>query len=254
MSSKRSRPAKKSLSSLYVSFTGVEPGYVPKRWVKFPVALLLLPPCWVLSLSFFTAMVSTTLNDFFWASPVFWFFAGGCAIAAILCEGFPKLVIAYVLGHELTHALWVWLHGGRVHDFRVTSEGGHIITDKTNTWVVLAPYFFPFYTAGWIVAYGLALLIPSVSAQSESLFFGIGLTWTFHMIYTVRMIKKGQPDIEYGGVFFSIVVIYFLNLVLISALLIVSSPSVTWTGFAGDLLENAMDFSAAVVRLVSRFR
>jgi hypothetical protein len=68
------------------------------------------------------------------------------------------------------------------------------------------------------------------------------------------MIKKGQPDIEYGGVFFSIVVIYFLNLVLISALLIVASPSVTWTGFARDLLENAMDFSAAVVRLVSRFR
>jgi len=49
------------------------------------------------------------------------------------------------------------------------------------------------------------------------------------------------------------VVIYFLNLALISALLIVASPSVTWTGFARDLLENAMNFSAAVVKAIPRF-
>ena len=55
-------------------------------------------------------------------------------------------MVLYVFGHELTHALWVWLMGGRVSRFRVGRDGGHIVTDKNNFWIALAPYFFPLYS------------------------------------------------------------------------------------------------------------
>ena len=35
----------------------------------------------------------------------------------------------YVVGHELTHAVWVWLFGGSVKKFKATSNGGHVIVD-----------------------------------------------------------------------------------------------------------------------------
>ena len=39
--------------------------------------------------------------------------------------------------------LWVLLMGGRVSRFRVGRDGGHIVTDRNNFWIALAPYFFP---------------------------------------------------------------------------------------------------------------
>jgi hypothetical protein len=53
MAPKRPRSAKKTRQSLYSTLTGVEVGYVPKRWVKFPTGILLLLPCGVLTLSFY---------------------------------------------------------------------------------------------------------------------------------------------------------------------------------------------------------
>jgi hypothetical protein len=64
------------------------------------------------------------------------------------------------------------------------------------------------------------------------------------------MIQKGQPDLEYGGVFFSLTVIYLANLFFISAILVIASPSVSWIGFAGDLLQNATEVSVVIVKVV----
>lgn len=51
----------------------------------------------------------------------------------------------YVFGHELTHALWAWVFGGKIFEMKVSSEGGVVRTDKSNFLIVLAPYFFPVY-------------------------------------------------------------------------------------------------------------
>ena len=40
-----------------------------------------------------------------------------------------------------------------------------------------------------------------------------------HMSFTCWMIPKGQPDLHYGGTFFSVMIIYLLNLALLAALL-----------------------------------
>jgi hypothetical protein len=100
------------------------------------------------------------------------------------------------------------------------------------------------------VAYGVSVFGLGLDAFPSLLYFGIGFTWFLHLAYTLWMIQKGQPDIEYGGGFFSLTVIYLANLSFISVLLVMASPSVTGWMFAGDLLLNATEVSAVIVRAV----
>lgn len=249
MGSKPPHSLKKPRQSLYSSLTGVEAGYVPKRWVKFPTGVLLLFPCVVLTLTFQEAFFQSAAHGGFLASPEFLGFAIGGLVGLLWFFSCAPLRLLYVMGHELTHALWVWLHGGRVHDFHVRENGGHVVTDRTNTLIILAPYFFPFYTLCWVAAYGAATFCFDLQGLPGLLYFGLGFTWFLHLAYTVWMIQKGQPDLEYGGAFFSLTVIYLANLSFISALLVIASPSVGWTSFAGDLLHNATEVSSWLVHL-----
>jgi hypothetical protein len=264
MAPQRLRSVKKTRQSLYSTLTGVEVGYVPKRWVKFPTGVLLLLPCIVLSLSFYEAFLKCAAYGGFLLSEEFSGFAIGGLVGLFWFFSCNPLRLLYVMGHELTHALWVWIHGGRVHDFHVWEDGGHVVTDRTNTLIILAPYFFPFYTLCWVAAYGFALFCFGLQGFPSLLYFGLGFTWFLHLAYTVWMIQKGQPDLEYGGTFFSLTIIYLANLSFISALLVIASPSVSWSGFAEDLLQNAIGVSVVIMmgveiiaqnisRLVNRF-
>jgi hypothetical protein len=250
MANKRSPSVRRPVRSLYTSITGVDYGYVPKRWVKMFAAILLLIPCSVLTLAFFHAFLLTAEGGHFRSSEELkWFVIGGL-VGIVWFFAFKPLQLLYVMGHELTHALWVRLHGGTVHDFEVREQGGHIVTDKTNTAIILAPYFFPFYTVCWTAAYGVAVFLLGVPDNVGLLFGGIGFTWVLHLAYTLAMILKGQPDLEYGGVFFSLMIIYPANLVFIAGLLVIASPSVTWSSFGADLLRYAMEVSALIVQVV----
>jgi len=80
----------------------------------------------------FTAFTRATIHQQLWAGAEFWFFTLGAVLWLIAFFGLPRPVIIYVFGHELTHVLWVWLMGGRVSKFRVSSDGGHIVTNRTN--------------------------------------------------------------------------------------------------------------------------
>jgi hypothetical protein len=231
---------------LDVAAAGVLPTHVPKRWVKFFVGLFLIPPAWILTQTFFTAFTRTTLNDKFWITAEFWFFSLGIVLWLLTFFGLPRPLWLYVFGHELTHAVWVMIMGGRVHRFEVSRDGGHILADRTNTWIALAPYFFPIYSVLAIAIYGLCGLFLDVTPYRNLLYAVIGATWAFHLSFTCWMIPKGQPDLHYGGTFFSLMLIYLLNLALLAVLLILASPQVTWTGFGQELLQNAMDFTAQV--------
>jgi len=79
---------------------------VPK-WVKFILAIVLLPVCagaarrcgW----SSRTAAARHHLGAL----------AGGGRLLAVIFLMLPKPMWIYVLGHELTHALWTWPAAGR---------------------------------------------------------------------------------------------------------------------------------------------
>ena len=237
---------------MYVAMTGVEPGYVPKKWVKAWAGVFLVLPCVVLTIAFLRAFRGMASGGGMVAEESLIWFAVGAALAMVWFIFFKPLVFLYVIGHEFSHAIWVWLQGGRVHEFEARMEGGHIVTDKTNTWIVLAPYVFPFYTVLWLAAYAVAVLGLGVTGDDRVLFGGIGFTWILHLAYTVWMIYKGQPDIEYGGTLFSLAFVYLANLAVISCLLVVGSSQVTWESFGADLLHSAVEVSALIAGLVGR--
>jgi hypothetical protein len=161
--------------------------------------------------------------------------------------------VLYVFGHELTHALWVWLMGGRVSRFKVGREGGHILTDKNNFLIALAPYFFPLYSILVIALYGALSLFVNMQPYGRLLYALIGGTWAFHLTFTCWMIPKNQSDLSDNGTIFSLVVIYLINLLLLSAMLIIVSPHITFASFGADILRNIANFSHAIVGLCEHF-
>src|SRR6201982_703819 len=75
---------------------------VPTRWVKFIIALFLLPLCAILSQTFFTAFARATVAERLWAGEEFWFFSLGVVLWLIAFFGLPRPILIYVFGHELT--------------------------------------------------------------------------------------------------------------------------------------------------------
>ena len=226
-----------------------EPLLVPTRWVKFVFAIFLLPICAILSQTFFTVFARATVAQRLWAGEEFWFFSLGAVLWLIAFFGLPRPILIYVFGHELTHALWVWLMGGRVSRFRVSHDGGHIVTSKANFWIALAPYFFPIYSILAIAIYGALSLFLNMQPYGRVLYAAIGGTWAFHFTFTCWMIPKNQTDLSDQGTFFSLIVIYLMNLLLLSAMLILASPQITFAGFGADLLANLGNFAQWIVEL-----
>ncbi len=238
-----------------------EPWTIPTRWLNAVIAIFLSPIAIVLTQTFFGAFSRTSVRHPFWFTEEFWFFGLGAVLwtiwffGSIWALGEPRPLRLYVFGHELTHAIWVWLMGGRVSQFRVSRDGGHILTDTHNFWIALAPYFYPIYSLAVIVVYGVLSLFYNLGGShlsilwvspSQWLFMALGATWAFHMSFTCWMIPKGQSDLTYHGTFFSLVVIYIMNLALLSVFLVVAAREISWASFGEDLLRNAAEFSAAL--------
>ena len=177
-----------------------------------------------------------------WAGEAFWFFSLGAVLWLIAFFGLPRPMLVYVFGHELTHALWVWLMGGRVSRFRVGREGGHIVTDRNNFWIALAPYFFPLYSLLIIAGYGILGLFLNVQPYGRLLYGLIGVTLAFHFTFTCWMIPKKQTDLTDHGTFFSLVVIYLMNLLLLSVMLVLASSQITFAHFGRELGVNVEKF------------
>ncbi len=216
---------------------------IPVWWVNTVIGVFLVPVAIIWTQTFFTCFSRATLHYGFWASPQFWFFALGALLWTIAFFGLPRPLLIYVFGHELTHALWVWAMGGRVSKFQVRRDGGHIITDTNNFLVALAPYFFPLYSIFVILVYAGAGLFYDMSRYRELLFALIGATWAFHMSFTLWMIPKGQSDLKTHGTFFSLVVIYMMNLLALTVMLLLASPHTSFRFFEREMIHNASALS-----------
>ncbi len=189
---------------------------MPTRLLRIAIGLLLLP------LLAGAAWTLLDLSHLLWAGrewghPWFWALGGGLVLWTAVYLLLPRPLWVYVLGHELTHALAVFLHGGRVSQFKVTAQGGHIVSDRSNWIIALAPYFVPLYTALWIAVWWSVDFYHPLARYAPLLYTGIGITWGFHLTFTASMIRDGQSDLHGQGVFFSLVVIGLINLLLIEA-------------------------------------
>lgn len=188
----------------------------------------------IISIVLIPAAVGITclLYDYFlqvW--PCLFIFLVGVLCYTLVYPVFRKPLRSYVLGHELTHVLGVWLFRGRIHGMKVSGKGGVVKADRANMWIKLAPYFFPIYT---VLALGVWLLVSiawDLSRYYSVVVFILGLTWAFHLWMTVHILWQSQPDIREMGVLFSLVIIYTLNLLILTFLVVFISPELTVRDF-----------------------
>lgn len=215
------------------------------RLAKFLVGLLLLPLAAALTMTFGRAILILAESPA--RLPMLPAFAcvAGIAIWAIIWLFLPPMTRTYILGHELTHALWTVLFGGKASGLKISDTGGSVRVSKNNAWVTLAPYFFPLYTflvaLLWLLS---AWLFPAVKPYAAIFLFWIGLTWSFHITFTLRFLAYNQPDIREHGRLFSYVLIYVLNLVSIGAALI-AVGSWTFAAAGADLIDHLRFLAAA---------
>jgi hypothetical protein len=235
-----------------------------KRLLRWLVALLLLPLCWVTTWTFLSRFSQATVEQGFWQTAKFWYFSTGALVMAGwfwsgLLQSF--FLYLYVLGHELTHAVFVLIFRGKVTDFHVSTEGGYITTNKTNLVIALSPYFVPFWSLICAVLYAaLRFFVTLPPAWDLAFYAAMGVTWTFHMVWTLWMIPRDQPDLRDNGTLLSLVVIYLANLLVLVALLCLAEES-PWhhtREFALEWLRHAVTWGdllwRSTVQAIAEFR
>ncbi len=219
------------------------------KWCKTIFALLLLPLCagagWALWLVL--SELGTVDKSRIWVAIA----AGaGCWLAIYLL--LPKPMWAYVLGHELTHALWTWAMGGRVKKFRASANGGQVVVTKSNFLIALAPYFFPFYAVLVLAVFAVGRMIWGWREYEVWFHLLLGATYAFHLTLTWHILKGNQSDISDQGYLFSAVVIFLGNvmvlLLLIPLLTGVIPLGQAFSWWAGCTIE----FVQRAVRLLPR--
>lgn len=174
------------------------------------------------------------------------YFLWGIGSYVILHLLFYKPTYLYVLGHESVHAGLAWLFGGKIKSFKVSEDGGSVATDKSNVVIELGPYFIPIYAVIITVVY---FIVASSYTINGALFvFLIGFTLAMHMISTIEVMKIRQPDIVKSGYLFSIVMVYILNIVVISFIFSMLFQSFSMSNFFLDLWTGSKYIYIAVYR------
>ncbi len=234
-----------------------EGDFLPLTWMRrvlhWGLALLMLPFCFVTIITMVQVSGEGSMLKYMWYSTEFICFIAGVGsmiswfLAGILND---RLLYLYVLGHEMTHAAFVYACGGRISDIHFSTEGGYIMTNKSNILIALSPYFIPFWSAVLISLHTLVGLVWDIPAGDLLLFGLLGFTWTFHIIWTVWMIPKDQPDLKEHGTFLSLMIIIFANLVLLSVMICASSKEVKLSGFVFDWWNNFLDLAEGLLRLL----
>jgi hypothetical protein len=185
------------------------------KWLKFFLAILLLPVCAGAAGALLRVLQASGQADTFWVA-----LAGGAACWIAIYLFLPKPMWIYVFGHELTHAIWVWLCGGQVKKFKASAKGGHVIVTKDNFLIALAPYFFPLYATLVVAAFATGNLIWNLRPYLVWFHLLLGAAYAFHVTLTCHVLKTSQSDITSHGYLFSVVVIFIGNI----AILLVGIP------------------------------
>jgi len=199
------------------------------RFLKLCIGLLLVPACAALTMTAWRMALRLSLAPHAMSSSALWAFVGGYVLWLVVFACLPKPMRTYVLGHELTHAIWALMMGARVSGLSVKKTGGQVRTSKTNWFIALAPYFFPFYAMLFLILFLIAYALWDLSAYLWVLFLLIGLGWSFHITFTLMMLLTvKQPDVQSQGVVFSAVVIYGMNLLIMTLMMATLSHAVTF--------------------------
>lgn len=193
------------------------------NFLRMLLGILFLPACW--------AFVRSLVDSILVAAGS----TGGFSVEAVsLVAGMMAFVFCwmalshpvktYVLGHELTHALWGLAFGAVPSQLKVGPGGGSVRLSKSNVLITLAPYFFPIYTflviVVALVTYAFLRPLPFLPLWM----FVIGFTWAFHALFTLETLSQRQPDVRLYGRVFSWTFIFIVNIALILVWLAAMTP------------------------------
>ena len=208
--------------------------------MKWWLAILLLVPMGLITALTLGEMLWRAMTRLaFWRTEAFIFFRlGGLAWGAAYLAGW-RPIRSYVFGHEMSHLVVARLFGGKIFDWKVTAQGGFVETNKTNTWITLAPYLLPVYSIAVLALFGMAGIVWrlhevhvlgfgsfSLALKPVWIFYAmLGLTWFFHATFTLKTVIAEQSDLERNGEFFSLLLIFLINVLLLVALFIAASPA-----------------------------
>lgn len=174
----------------------------------------LVPFCFGFTWQFAATIVTVTYKP----DTPYYFIAGGLLYLTIHLL-FKKPILAYVIGHELTHALFAMLFGGSVRSIHASGRGGRVTISKSNFIITLAPYFFPLYTFVALALYWIARIAGAREMVAEVLIFLSGATFAFHLVLTLIFLHTDQADIKEHGEVFSYPLIYLFNIIFAAFLL-----------------------------------
>lgn len=193
------------------------------KWCKTIVALLLLPLCFGAGWALELVVLASGNADTIWIALL-----SGAACWLVVYLLLPKPMWIYVVGHELTHALWTWAMGGRVTKFKASSKGGHVLVTRNNFLIALAPYFFPLYAVLVVLLFQAGQMIWDWHKYNVWFHLLLGAAYAFHVTLTWHVLKNNQSDITDQGYLFSFVVIFLGNVfvLLIGIPLLTARPDV----------------------------
>lgn len=178
-----------------------------KKIVKTLFGLALVPFC----LGFTWQLATTVFTVRYKPDTPYYFLAGGLAYLSLHFL-FKKPVFTYVIGHELTHALFALLFGGSVKSIHASNRGGRVTITKSNFIITLAPYFFPLYTFLALILYWTARAAGARGPATDILIFLSGATFALHLALTFVFLQTDQNDIREEGAIFSYPLIFLFNI------------------------------------------
>ena len=209
--------------------------------------IALLPACWGIARASLDSLSAATESSGGFTVEVL-ALLGGIVAFAMCWMAISHPVKAYVLGHELTHALWGLLFGARPSDVRVGSSGGSVTLTKSNFLITLAPYFFPFYTFVVVVAALVTFAFLRPLPFLPLWLFLVGFTWAFHVLFTLETLTQRQPDVKLYGRIFSWTFIFIANVSLVLVWLAAMTP-LSFARLGGFLVHRIGDAYAAIFDL-----
>ena len=141
--------------------------------------------------------------------------ASAFILAALFFAFISPFMPVYVLGHEFTHWIIAKLFFKKTGSFRVGLKDGHVDVTDPNIAIVLGPYIVPIYTIVWLIIYRLTIIWYKPAWHITAFFIGLGISYAFHCVLTVKALQTDQPDLHYAKRSFSYIVIIFCNILLL---------------------------------------
>lgn len=232
-------------------------------WFKGWFALVvLLPVLFITVCALVEFFFRANIQRHFWRTDEFLFFLAGTLMWGVAYWAGWRPVTLYVFAHEVTHLLVAkYLFRGKIFDWKVSASGGYVETNKSNTWITLGPYLVPLYTLLVMFVFGVAALFWDVMQWRAvgpagwqvhvrgiwALYLLVGLTWAFHLTFTLQTVHVEQGDLTRNGEFFSMLLIVLVNLLLITLFFVAASPSMS----LGELGRCWLEVAAGVWRGVT---